>query len=31
MAFSMVFVLGGVAVLGVIIGITGAIIKNHID
>lgn len=31
MAFSMVFVLGGVAVLGVIIGITVAIIKNHID
>ena len=31
MAFSMVFVLAGVAVLGVIIGIRVAIIKNHID
>lgn len=31
MAFSMVFVLGGVAVAAVITGITIVIIKNHID
>ena len=31
MAFSLVFVLGGIAVLGIIIGVTAVIIKNHIE
>ena len=31
MAFSLVFVLGGIAVIGVIVGITIAIIKNHTE
>ena len=31
MAFCMVFILGGVAVVGVIIGITVAVIKSHIN
>lgn len=31
MAFSMVFVLGGIAVIGIIVGITIAIIKNHTE
>lgn len=31
MAFSMVFILGGIAVVGVIIGITVAVIKSNLD
>lgn len=31
MAFSMVFILGGIAVVAVIVGITIAVIKNHLD
>lgn len=31
MAFSMVFVLGGILVLGIVIGVAIAVIKNHTD
>ena len=31
MAFSMVFVLGGILVLGIVIGVVIAVIKNHTD
>jgi len=31
MAFSMVFILGGISVVAVIVGVTIAVIKNHLD
>ena len=30
MQFSMVFILGGVLLMGIVVGITVAVIKNHL-